>query len=214
MGCPSHRSYGPIRVSFWASCSWQSEGLFGQSSSIAPPGQALKGLSCLGCFSAGPASGAKRAPLVGVPLCRLACQALKGALWAGSCSVVSASGVWWASLYCSAADDAGLWGERGYGWFHLLGMTQQYCLASMAAQLSFTGISHHSLLPHIPLILLSAVSLQPSPWDCSTVPKLQFLAAAPSWGPASASRVCIAAARTVWFLSHLGCHDQLFHSQT
>ena len=38
-----------------------------------------------------------------------------------------------------------------------LHVTQQYCLASMAAQLSSTGISHHSLLPHLPLIHLSAV---------------------------------------------------------
>ena len=46
------RSYGLIRVFFRASCSWQSEGLFGQSFSIAPPIQALRGLPCLGSFSA------------------------------------------------------------------------------------------------------------------------------------------------------------------
>jgi len=37
-------------------------------------------------------------------------------------------------------------------------MTQQYCLVSMAARLSSTGISHHSLLPHIPLNPLSTVN--------------------------------------------------------
>ena len=37
------------------------------------------------------------------------------------------------------------------------GETQQYRLASMAAQLSSTGISHHNLLPHTPSICLSAV---------------------------------------------------------
>ena len=37
-------------------------------------------------------------------------------------------------------------------------MTQHYRLASMAAWLSSTGISHHNLLPHIPLIRLSAVN--------------------------------------------------------
>ena len=37
-------------------------------------------------------------------------------------------------------------------------MTQQYRLASMAARLSSTGISHHNLLPHIPSIHLSAVN--------------------------------------------------------
>ena len=29
--CLHHRSYGPIRIFFRASCSWRSEGLFGQS---------------------------------------------------------------------------------------------------------------------------------------------------------------------------------------
>ena len=51
MDCLCHRSYGPIRVFFQASWSWWSEGLFGQSFSIAPPIQALRGLPCLGSFS-------------------------------------------------------------------------------------------------------------------------------------------------------------------
>ena len=46
---------------------------------------------------------------------------------------------------------------------------------------------------------------KPSPWDCSTIPKLQLPATAPSRGPASLSKVCIAVARTVWFSFHLGC---------
>ena len=37
-------------------------------------------------------------------------------------------------------------------------MTQQYGLSSMDAWLSSTGISHHSLLLHIPLIHLSAIN--------------------------------------------------------
>ena len=45
---------------------------------------------------------------------------------------------------------------------------------------------------------------QPSPWDCSTIPKLQLPAAAPSH--VSLSRVNMAAARTVWFSFHLGSH--------
>ena len=49
--CLHGRSYGPIRVFFRASCSWRSEGLFGQSFSITLPIQALRGLLCLGCFS-------------------------------------------------------------------------------------------------------------------------------------------------------------------
>ena len=38
---------------------------------------------------------------------------------------------------------------------------------------------------------------QPLPWDCSTNPKLQLPAAAPSRGPASLSWVCMAAVGTV-----------------
>ena len=49
--CLCHRSYGPMRVFYQASCSWQSEGLFDQSFSVAPPIQALTGLPCLGSFS-------------------------------------------------------------------------------------------------------------------------------------------------------------------
>ena len=40
-------------------------------------------------------------------------------------------------------------------------MTQQYRLASIAARFSSTGISHHSLLPHIALICLSTVKSSP-----------------------------------------------------
>ena len=47
---------------------------------------------------------------------------------------------------------------------------------------------------------------QPSPWDCSTIPKLQLPATAPSRRPASLSGVCMAAARTAWFSFHLSCH--------
>ena len=43
-------------------------------------------------------------------------------------------------------------------------MTQQYRLASMAAWLSSTGISHHNFLSHIPSVRLSAVNSSPRPW--------------------------------------------------
>ena len=42
-------------------------------------------------------------------------------------------------------------------------MTQQNHLTSMAARISSTGISRHSLLPHIPSICLSAVNSSPCP---------------------------------------------------
>ena len=96
--CLLCRSYGPTRVFFQASCSWRSEGLFGQSFSIAPPLQALRGLPCLGSFSV-------------VPRVRH----IEGPPWLGSCSVVQGVGhLTGQLLYCSAAD-AGGWGERGHG---------------------------------------------------------------------------------------------------
>ena len=55
-------------------------------------------------------------------------------------------------LYCSA-DNAGVLARE----------TQQYHLASVAARLSSTAISHHDLLPHIPSIGLSAVNSSPRP---------------------------------------------------
>ena len=47
---------------------------------------------------------------------------------------------------------------------------------------------------------------QPSPWDCSTTPKLQLPSTAPSRRPAFLPGVFMAAARTVWFSFHLACH--------
>ena len=62
------------------------------------------------------------------------------------------------ALYCSSAK-AGVWGERGYG----DGFTAYVCLASMAAWLSSTGISHHELFLNIPSIQLSTVNSSPHP---------------------------------------------------
>ena len=53
-----------------------------------------------------------------------------------------------------------------------LHVTQQYRLPSMAAWFSSTIISHHSLLPHIPLIPSPQSTAAPL-WDCSIIPKLQ-----------------------------------------
>ena len=44
--------------------------------------------------------------------------------------------------------------------------------------------------PSHPLHLSFCSQQQPSPWDCSTVPKLQLPATAPSRGPGSLSGVC------------------------
>ena len=87
--CLCRRRYGPLRVFFRAFFSWQSEGLFGQSFSVAPPVQALTGLPCLGSFSV-------------VQLARH---------MEGSYSVVQCvRHLMGQALYCSA----GVWGQRGY----------------------------------------------------------------------------------------------------
>ena len=83
-------------------------------------------------------------------------------------------------------------------------MTQQYRLASMAAWLSSTSISHQ-WPPSYTLDLSLCSQQQPLTRDCSTITK-QLPASGPSRGPASLSRVCMAVARTVWFSFHLGCH--------
>ena len=46
-----HKSSGPIRVFFQASCSWWAEGLFGQSLSAAPPVQGPGSFSVVQCAS-------------------------------------------------------------------------------------------------------------------------------------------------------------------
>ena len=51
--------------------------------------------------------------------------------------------------------------------------------------------------PSHPLNLSLCSQQQPSPWDCSTIPKLQLPAVVPSRGPVSLSGAHMAAARTV-----------------
>ena len=60
--------------------------------------------------------------------------------------------------------------------------------------------------PSHPIDLSRLSQQQPLHWDCSTIPKIQLPAAVPSRGPVSLSGVGMAAARTVWFSFHLGCH--------
>ena len=107
-------------------------------------------------------------------------------------------------LYCSAAN-AVVWGEKRLWWLHPLHMTQQYRLASMAAWLSSTSISHHSLLPHIPLVCLSAVNSSPCHGIApqSLTPTSSFCAfqgtCVPIQGTYSCGKDCL-------FSFHLGCH--------
>ena len=163
MDCLHRRSYGPIR-DYWASCSWRSEGLFGQSFSVAPPIQALRGLPCLGSFSAvGSSRHIEGPPRLGSYSADPCLRHLKGHPWVGSYSVVQCIRHLMGQALCCSAPDNGEWGERGYGSSSTLCVAQQYHLASMADWLSSTGISLHNLLRHNPLIRLSTVNSSPYP---------------------------------------------------
>ena len=76
-------------------------------------------------------------------------------------------------------------------------MTQQYRLASIAAWLSSTGISHHNLLPHIPLISLSAVNSSPHPGlatqslNSSSQPSTFQGTCVPVWGMCGCGKDCL-----------------------
>ena len=150
---------------------------------------------------------ARQAPrgalLAGVLLCRSACQSLKGAPW-------SYFVVWRLrhlmgrpllfSCWCCHMREAMVMAPPPH-------VTQQYHLASMAACLAFLHRPFPSQSPPShPPDPVSPQSTAALAWGCSTIPKLQLPAAAPSSGPASLSGQCMAAARTVWFSFHLGCH--------
>ena len=99
-------------------------------------------------------------------------------------------------LYCSAAD-AGIWGERAR-------VTAPPPMCDSAVSPCFHGCPaffHRHFPPESPpshpLNLSLHSQQQPLPFDCSTIPKLQLPAAAPSRGPVSLSGVCMAVARTV-----------------
>ena len=107
-------------------------------------------------------SGTWRAPLLGVLLCNSVHQALKGASWVGSYSVVQCLRRLMAQpLYCSAANTV-VWGEA-----MVMAPPPTHdsavSLASMATWLFSTGISHHNLLSHTPSICLSKVNSSPHP---------------------------------------------------
>ena len=181
-----------------ASWSWRSEGLFGQSFPIALPIQVLRGLPCLGSFSVvwcirhiegrpgwGPTlhictSGTEKGTLDGVLLCSSVRQAFDGPahlLFSCRCwpceqrdAMVMAP-----PPPCDSAVSP---------CFHV-------CLAFPPWYFP------PRTPPSRPLDLSLHSQQEPLPWDCSTIPKLQLPAAAPSRGPAFLSGVFMAAARTV-----------------
>ena len=138
--CLHCRSYGPVRVFFPTSCSWRSEGLSGQSFSVALPVQALRGLPCLGFFSVVWCIRHIEGPPGGVLLCRLAHQAIDG-----PASPLFPYRCW-------------LWGERGHADVPPPTLDSAVSPYFHGAWLSCTIISFHDLLPHIPSIHLSTVN--------------------------------------------------------
>ena len=148
------------------------------------------------------------APLSGVVLCKSAHQAHKRAPWMGSYSVVQcvrrlfdgpASLLfsyphWYVEREAMVMAPPPMRDSAESPCFH-------GCWAFLHRHLPAQSPSSH------PLDLSLHSQQQPSPWDCSTVPKLQLPAAtAASRVPASLSRVCMAVARTVGFSFHSGCH--------
>ena len=179
--CLCGRSYAPIRVIFWASCSWWSEGLLGQSFSVALPVQALRGLLCLGSFSAVPrVRHIEGPPLTGVPLCRSAHQALKGAPRVGSYSSSVHQAFDGPAYLLFSYASAGMWRERGYG----DGSTHYAWLSSITCFHGCPALLHRHFppqsLPSHVLNLALRSQQQPLPWDCSIIPELQLPAIAPS----------------------------------
>ena len=134
----------------------------------------------------------------GVLLCRLAHQALKGAPWVGSYSVIHCISHLMGQPLCCSAADADVWGERQAM------VTAPLSLHDSLVSRCFHGcwvFRHRHFPPRSPSshpLNPSLCSQQwPSPWDCSTIPKLQLLAAVPSRRPVFLSGLCMAAARTV-----------------
>ena len=144
--------------------------------------------------------------LTGVLLCSSAHQSLKGVPWVGSYSVVQCiRHLMGQPLSCLAAN-AGIWGREFMVMALPLHMTQQDHLASMAARLSSTGISHYNLLPHIASTHLSTVNSSPhpgiAPQSLNSSSQLLHLPGE----SVSLFGVCMAVSRTPCFSFRLGCH--------
>ena len=137
----------------------------------------------------------RRSPLP--RLCRWVLSHLKGH-WVGSYSVVPCiKHLMGQPLYSSAAD-AGAWGGR-----EAMVMAPSP-IRDSAVSPCFHGclaFLHRYFTPQSPPSGSLSLSLQrqqqPSPWNCSTIPKLQLPAAVHSREPMSLSGVSMAAARTV-----------------
>ena len=127
------------------------------------------------CYSAHQAH--RGASWAGVLLCKSACQALQGAPWVRPCSTVwhigHLKGTLDGVLLCSSGHQVfdgpasplltcQWWSVEREAMVMAAAPTSDSAvsLASMAAWLSFTGMSHHNLLPPIPSIHPSLCSQQ------------------------------------------------------
>ena len=110
-------------------------------------------------------SGIQRAPSPGVLSCCSAHQAQRAPPHPGWAPTLqfSASGVCWASLSTVQLPMLACGETEAIVMAPPLCVTQKYCLPFTATWLSSTGISHHSLPPHILLVCLSAVNSSPDP---------------------------------------------------
>ena len=170
-----------------------SEGLFGQSFSVAPPIHIFKGLPCLWPFS--------------VVQCM---RHIEGSPWLGSNSVdwcvrhlkghprwvptlwLDVSGTWWASLSIVQ--------------LKMLACEERKSMVRAPPSMHDSAISpcfhgclaffHKHFLPQsltsCPLSPCLCSQQKPLPWDYSTVHTLQLPVAIPSMGPVSLSKVCMA----------------------
>ena len=136
-------------------------------------------------YSAGQAH--RGTSLAGVLLCRLVHQAPEGAPWVGSYSVVHCiRHLMGQPLYCSAAMLA-----CGARQAVVMAPSPTCDSAVLPCFHGFPAFLHRYFPPQSPpshpLDVSFCSQQEPSPWDCSTIPKLQLPAAAPSRGPASLS---------------------------
>ena len=162
---------------------------------VALPIHVLRGLPCLGSFSVVRCSRhIEGAPLARVLLLRMEHQALKGASWVRSYSVVQCIRHLMAQpVYCAAAG-AGLWEGEAMVMIppalrdSAVSPCFHGCLAFLHSHFPPQSPPSHPLNPSL------HSQHQPSHWDCSTVPKFQLPATAPSRGPVFLSRVCVVAA--------------------
>ena len=142
-------------------------------------------------------SGTQSAPTSWGPPLQISVSVTKGAPGWGPALQFSESGVWWVGL-------------------SIVQLLMLSCLEREAVVVAAPPMCDSAVLPcfhgclaflhrHFPPQSPPSPPLspslhgqqRPSPWDFSTIPKLQLPAAAPSRGPASLSRLCTAAARTV-----------------